>query len=175
MGRELMKCDATFSHELIKESPFFQISGNGLFANRKVSNNRLNPTRASRKLTITPFRKGLVGDEGLGLSRINRIITAPSCALFSPSIKAFRGNPPVGTIVPLVKTRHLCKVWNAVNTKANQIRVILLITNNSLFMSRTGGSNPPRTGILWHNDLCLQVQARVLSDLILNFKTRSLS
>ena len=175
MGRELMKCDAMFSHELIKESPFFQISGNGLFTNRKVSNDRLNPTRTGRKLAITPLRKGLVGDEGLGLSRINRIVTTPSCALFSPSIKAFRRNPPVGTIVPLIKTRHLYKVWNAVNTKANQIRVNLLIINNSLSMSRTGGSNPPRTGILCHNNLRWQVQPRVLSDLILDFKTRSLS
>jgi hypothetical protein len=37
MGRELMKCDTMFSHELIKESPFFQISGDGLLTNRKVA------------------------------------------------------------------------------------------------------------------------------------------
>jgi len=54
MGCELMKCDATFSHELIKESPFFQISGDGLFTNRKVSNDRLNPTGTSRNLAIMP-------------------------------------------------------------------------------------------------------------------------
>ncbi len=171
MGRELMKCDTMFSHELIKESPFFQISGDGLLTNRKVSNDRLNPTGASRNLAITPFSKRLVGDEGLGLGRINRIATKPSSALFSPSIRAFAGNPPVGTIVPLIKTRHLYKEWNAVNTKANQIRVNRLITNNSLFMSRTGGSNPPRTGILSHNDLRWQVQTQVHSDLINNFLT----
>ena len=171
MGRELMKCDATFSHELIKESPFFQISGDGLFTNRKVSNDRLNPTGTSRKLAITPFSKRLTSDEGLGLCRINRIATTPSSAFFSPSIRAFAGNPPVGTIVPLIKTRHLYKVWNAVNTKANQIRVNLLITNNSLFMSRTGGSNPPRTGILSHNDLRWQVQSQVHSNLINYFLT----
>jgi hypothetical protein len=62
-------------------------------------------------------------------------------------------------------------VWNAVNTKANQIRVNRLITNNFLFMSRTGGSNPPRTGILCHNDLRWQVQPRVHSDLLNNFLT----
>lgn len=146
MGREIVKCDSIFSHKLIKESPLFKITSDGLFADRMVSDNRLNPTRANRKLRITTLGKRLTSDEGLCLGRINRIAEKPSSAFFNPSIALLHRNPPVGTIAALIKTRHLYKVWNAVNTKANQIRVNLLITNNSLRMSRTGGSNPSRTG-----------------------------
>ena len=146
MGREIMKGDSIFSHKLIKESPLLKITGDGLFADRMVSDNRLNPARTNRKLGIATFSKRLTGDKGLCLGRINWIAGAPSSAFFNPSIRLLNGNPPVRTIAPLIKTRHLYKVWNAVNTKANQIRVNQTITNKFLRMSRTGGSNPSRTG-----------------------------
>lgn len=166
MGRERTQADVSFSHEQIKPTPSLQIADHGSFADRKVSDHRLNPAGTPQKGSILALNKALVSGEGLGLGRINRIATAPLCASFDPSLILLHGNPPEGAVRPFVKTGHMWKVWNEVNTKANQIRANRLIPNKSLFLSRTEGSNPSLSEYLYFNGLRKQVQSEVTLSLI---------
>ena len=166
MGCKMRERDSVFGHELIEKSPSLQITNHAFFGNRQIADDRLNPAGSGQKLAFTPFRKALVRHKGLGLGRINRACTTPFCAFFDPSSGLLNGNPVERAVAPLVKTRHLWKVWNEVNTKANQIRANWIILQKTLFLYRTEGSNPSLSEYLTANDLGRQVQSEVDLNLI---------
>ena len=155
------------AEEQVQITPCFQVSLHGTLAHRQGADNRLNPRNAVEMLLGLPLNEGLLGDPCPGISGLDGVVHAPFRASFNPLPALLEREPPVGASRPSVERCHVSKMWNAINTKANQIRSNHLIRHYSLFLYRTEGSNPSLSESFCHNNLGKQAKVCVKGRLIL--------